>query len=287
VTAIVFGLLTAVLWATTLLGSARSARLIGIWSTLAWVMLIGLGITIPLLLATGEQVALSRDEVFLLVVAGVANSAGLLFVYTALRRGKVAVVGPIVSTEGAIGATLAFLAGDTVAAGAIVVLAVIAVGVVMAATERRPDPPAGGAPVPSAAVTALLALAGATLFGINIFATSRIAEALPVAWAVLPARLAGFLAVTIPLLLSRRIRITRAAVPFVLLVGAAEVAGTITFALGARDSAPITAVLASQFAAVAAISAYFFYGERLSRLQVAGVIVVAAGVAALSLMTVG
>jgi drug/metabolite transporter (DMT)-like permease len=286
VTAIVFGLLTALLWATTLLGSARSARLIGIWSTLAWVMLIGLGITIPLL-ATTEPVSFSGDEVLLLVVAGIANSAGLLFVYTALRRGKVAVVGPIVSTEGAIGATLAFLAGDTVAAGAIVVLAVIAIGVVMAATERRPDAPADGIPLPSAAVTALLALAGATLFGINIFATSRIAEALPIAWAVLPARLAGFLAVSIPLILSRRIRLTRAALPFVLLVGVAEVVGTITFALGARDSAPITAVLASQFAAIAAVSAFFLYGERLSRLQIAGVIVVAAGVATLSLLTAG
>jgi drug/metabolite transporter (DMT)-like permease len=286
VTAIVFGLLTALLWATTLLGSARSARLIGIWSTLAWVMLIGLGITIPLL-ATTEPVSFSGDEVLLLVVAGIANSAGLLFVYTALRRGKVAVVGPIVSTEGAIGATLAFLAGDTVAAGAIVVLAVIAIGVVMAATERRPDAPADGIPLPSAAVTALLALAGATLFGINIFATSRIAEVLPIAWAVLPARLAGFLAVSIPLILSRRIRLTRAALPFVLLVGVAEVVGTITFALGARDSAPITAVLASQFAAIAAVSAFFLYGERLSRLQIAGVIVVAAGVATLSLLTAG
>jgi drug/metabolite transporter (DMT)-like permease len=286
VTAIVFGLLTALLWATTLLGSARSARLIGIWSTLAWVMLIGLGITIPLL-ATTEPVSFSGDEVLLLVVAGIANSAGLLFVYTALRRGKVAVVGPIVSTEGAIGATLAFLAGDTVAAGAIVVLAVIAIGVVMAATERRPDAPADGIPLPSAAVTALLALAGATLFGINIFATSRIAEVFPIVWAVLPARLAGFLAVSIPLILSRRIRLTRAALPFVLLVGVAEVVGTITFALGARDSAPITAVLASQFAAIAAVSAFFLYGERLSRLQIAGVIVVAAGVATLSLLTAG
>jgi drug/metabolite transporter (DMT)-like permease len=135
-------------------------------------------------------------------------------------------------------------------------------------------------------LTALLALAGATLFGLNIFATSRIAE-LPVAWAVLPARLTGFLAVTIPLLATRRLRLTRAAVPFVVLVGVAEVAGTITLTLGARDNAPITSVLASQFAAIAAVAAFVLYGERLGRIQVVGVVVIAVGVAALSLLTTG
>jgi drug/metabolite transporter (DMT)-like permease len=289
VTAIVFGLATAVLWATTLLASSRSARLIGTYSTLAWVMLIGLGVTIPLLLLTNEQVAFTDGDVFFLVTAGIANSLGLVFVYTALRRGKVAVVGPIVSTEGAIGAVLAIVAGDPVTAGAFAVLAVIALGVVMAATESPPDAAAANAPVgpvPSAAFTALLAIGGAVLFGVNIFATGRIAD-LPVAWAVLPARLAGFLAVSIPLLVSRRIRLTRAALPFVVLVGVAEVAGTITLALGARDNAPVTSVLASQFAAIAAVSAFVLYGERLSRLQIAGVVVIAVGVAVLAALTAG
>jgi drug/metabolite transporter (DMT)-like permease len=290
VTAIVFGLATAVLWATTLLGSARSARLIGTYSTLAWVMLIGLGVTIPMLLLTDEQVSFSDADVFFLVTAGIANSLGLVFVYTALRRGKVSVVGPIVSTEGAIGAVLAIVAGDPVTAGAFAILAVIALGVVMAATESPPpEASTGGGPVnvaPSAAFTALLAIGGAVLFGVNIFATGRIAD-LPVAWAVLPARLAGFLAVTIPLLVSRRIRLTRSAVPFVVLVGIAEVAGTITLALGSRDNAPVTSVLASQFAAIAAVSAFVLYGERLNRLQITGVVVIAVGVAVLAALTAG
>lgn len=283
--AIVGGLATAILWATTLLGSQRSARVIGSWSTLAWVMLVGLVVAAPLVLLS-PPVTLGQREFLLLGVAGIANSGGLLLVYTALRRGKVGVVGPIVSTEGAIGAVLAIAAGDAVAGPVLAILALIAVGVVLAAIERAApaaDADAGAAPV-SATATALLALGGALLFGINLFATSRIAADLPIAWTLLPARVAGVVAVTIPLALGGRLRLTRPVVPFVVVVGLAEVAGTATFAFGSRDSAAIAAVLASQFAGIAAIVAWLLFHERLDRVQVAGVVVIALGVATLALV---
>lgn len=281
VIAILGGLATAVLWATTLLGSQKSSREIGAWSTLAWVMLVGLVVAVPLVLLTGQDVQLDGRDMLHLAVAGVANSAGLVLVYTALRRGKVGVVGPIVSTEGAIGATLAVLAGDAISGAAIGILALIAVGVAMASIERS-NRPADGEPEVSALVTAALALGGALLFGINLYVTSRLATDLPLAWAILPARLAGVLGVTIPLVVGRRLRLTRAAVPLVVLVGLAEVAGVVTFSLGARESAAIAAVIASQFAGIAAMAAFLLYGERLSRVQVGGVVVIAVGVGLLA-----
>jgi drug/metabolite transporter (DMT)-like permease len=283
VIAILGGLGTAVLWATTLLGSQRSARLIGAWSTLAWVMLVGLVFAVPFMLLTGTNVQLDSRDLFHLAVAGVANSAGLVCVYTALRRGKVGVVGPIVSTEGAIGATLAVVAGDPISGAAIGILALIAVGVVLASVERS-SPAVGSDPEVSALLTAGLALAGAILFGVNLYVTSRLATELPLAWAILPARVAGVVGVTIPLLVARQLRLNRAAVPFVVLVGLAEVGGVITFSLGARESAAITSVIASQFAGIAAIAAFLLYGERLTRVQVAGVVVIAVGVATLAFL---
>ena len=286
--AILGGIGTAALWATTLLGSARASRVIGAWSTLAWVMLVGLVIAVPFLVVGGGDVRLTERDLFHLAVAGVANTGGLLFVYTALRRGKVAVVGPIVSTEGAIAATLAVLAGDPISGPALAVLALIAVGVVMAATERSAptaDPardPRAFVAAPGALGTALLALAGALLFGVNLYVTSRLASDLPLAWAVLPARVAGVLGVTLPLVLTRRLRLTRAVLPFVILVGVAEVAGVVTFGIGARESAAVTAVIASQFAGIAAVAAFLLFGERLGRIQVAGVALIAFGVAALA-----
>jgi drug/metabolite transporter (DMT)-like permease len=50
----------------------------------------------------------------------------------------------------------------------------------------------------------------------------------------------------------------------------------------ARLRIAVAAVLSSQFAALAALAAYAFFGERLSRVQLIGVCVVIAGVALLS-----
>ena len=44
----------------------------------------------------------------------------------------------------------------------------------------------------------------------------------------------------------------------------------------------VAAVLSSQFAALAGIAAYGLFGERLSRIQLAGVVTVVVGVAVLS-----
>jgi drug/metabolite transporter (DMT)-like permease len=242
-----------------------------------------LAVSIPLVVVTSPPVEITGEQLAYLTAAGLGNAGGLLFVYTALRRGKVGVVGPIVSTEGAIGASLAILAGDAISGPTLAILALIAAGVVLAAFERRTDSPEDATQkTVSAPVTALLAIAAAVLFGINLYATSRVAADLPLAWTVLPARVAGVALVTIPLILMRRLHIIRPAVAVVIFVGIAEVIGTLTYAFGSRDSAPIAAVLASQFAGIAAIAAFFLFGERLNRVQVTGVVAIAVGVAILA-----
>jgi drug/metabolite transporter (DMT)-like permease len=71
-------------------------------------------------------------------------------------------------------------------------------------------------------------------------------------------------------------------VPFVVASGLAEVAGFVSYAVGARHGIAIAAVLASQFAALAAVGAAVFFKERLTRVGVAGVVVIAVGVAVVS-----
>ena len=79
-----------------------------------------------------------------------------------------------------------------------------------------------------------------------------------------------------------RLRLARAALPLVVGSGLAEVAGFVSYAVGARHGIAISAVLASQFAAIAALAAGILFGERLGWTGIAGVIVIAAGVAAVS-----
>jgi class 3 adenylate cyclase len=56
--------------------------------------------------------------------------------------------------------------------------------------------------------------------------------------------------------------------------------------IGARHGIAITAVLASQFAAIAAIAARFLFGERIGRVATIGVVVIAVGVATVSALRV-
>ena len=75
---------------------------------------------------------------------------------------------------------------------------------------------------------------------------------------------------------------TREALPYVVASGFLEVAGLVAYTIGARHGIAIAAILGSQFAAFAAVAAYFVFRERLARVQVAGVAVTAVGVAVLT-----
>jgi drug/metabolite transporter (DMT)-like permease len=122
----------------------------------------------------------------------------------------------------------------------------------------------------------------ACTFGISLYATGRAGATLPAAWVVLSARLIGTVVATLPLALTGRLKLTRRALPLVVVSGICEVVGFYSYTWGARHGIAVAAVLSSQFAAVAAVAAYFLFRERLSRLQLIGVCTVVAGVALLS-----
>jgi drug/metabolite transporter (DMT)-like permease len=278
VVAILGGLGAALAWTVTSLTAAQASRLIGPWSTLAWVMLTGLVIVAPFVLAEGKPAGLDGRALGWLAIAGAGNVAGLLLLYSGLRIGKVGVVAPISSSEGAVAAVIAVAAGEELGVATGVALAVIVVGIVLAARATAP----GEERQRNNPRAVVFALSAAFAFGSSLYATGRASIDLPVMWAVLPPRLLGVAFVTIPLAVARRLQITRAALPLVLASGAAEVAGFVSYAFGARHGIAITAVLASQFAGLSALAAGILFRERLGRVGIAGVIVIAAGVAAVT-----
>ena len=87
--AVLGGLGAAACWATATLCASRSTRLIGAWSVLGWVMLVGFVVTAPVIVAKGVPAALDAHELPWLVLSGAGNVGGLLFAYKALRVGKV------------------------------------------------------------------------------------------------------------------------------------------------------------------------------------------------------
>ena len=113
--AILSGLGASLAFASSTLCSSRSSRLIGAGPALAWVALVGLVITLPAA-TLADRPNLDAAAFTWLSLAGIGNAAGLLLTYLALCSGKVGVVAPIVSAEGAIGALIAIAAGQPLAA---------------------------------------------------------------------------------------------------------------------------------------------------------------------------
>jgi len=125
---------------------------------------------------------------------------------------------------------------------------------------------------------ALLATASAACFGIGLYSSGRLSTLLPVPWAIQAPRALGFILVALPLIATRRIRLSRAAAPYVIAVGLAEVIGYTFYNWGAQEAIAITAVLATLFAPLSSVAAFILFRERLATRQIAGIALVVIGV---------
>jgi uncharacterized membrane protein len=257
--------------------------MIGPISVLGWVMAVGwLAAIGPALIS--RPTSLGVPEIAGLVTTGLSHNIGLLLVYRALSIGRVSIVAPIASTEGAGAALLAVALGDSLAATTAVILAVTALGVVFAAAERSADPDAGPRLDPGHnRQAAIYAIAAAATFSVGLVLSGRLgAGGMPPAWVMLVSRTVGLTVIVLPLVATRRFRLTRRALPFVVIAGLLEVFGGGIYVVGASQNVAIAAVVSSQFAALAAIGGFFLFGERLQRLQVLGVVIIVLGVTALA-----
>jgi drug/metabolite transporter (DMT)-like permease len=253
--------------------------MIGALPTLGGVMLVGLVVALPISALTVGDTRPTADALPYLLIGGLGNVIGLGSQYIAVRTGKVGVVGALAASEGAIAALLSVLAGEVLAGTEAIGVAVVGLGVILAALGRDPDTVDPRSSVRAIAFGGLAGLA----FGASLYATGRIGADLAVGWAILPPRIIGVALITIPLAVGGRLRIGQAALPFVAIAGAGEVGGFLAVAWGARESIAITSALAAQFATVAALIAWLVLGERLGRVQWVGIGAVAIGVALLAL----
>jgi drug/metabolite transporter (DMT)-like permease len=286
---IVAGILTAVCFAISTLASARASRLAGSAPTVAGVMIVGAILIVPVALIASPLPAsapLPVESLVLAALAGAANVGGLLLAYAAYRIGAVGIISTIGSTEGAIAGVISVLAGQTLAPGSGPALAVVAFGVILAATSGGGELEEGVAITRAQSLRAAgLAGCAACLFGSGLFLTGHISTTLSATWIILPGRLVGVLFLAVPLLLLGRLHVPRIAIPFMLLTGFVEVVGFATFAAGARENIALTSVLTSTFAPVAAVAAFVLFRERLAPRQILGIVFVVTGIAVLGVLT--
>ena len=277
--AVIGGFGAALAWAFATLAAARASRELGPWSTTALVVFIGLIVTVPLLVVEAPSEPIAAEDYLWLTMAGLGYVIGTVFNYAALSGGKVPVTAPIVSTEGSIAAALAVLTGEAASPMLGAMLVLIAVGVFVVAMQ-----PGGGADALSGggARYVVFAVLAAGTYGLGLYAAGRASDGVPPSWVVAAGRIAGVALLTIPLVLTRRLRYRGSVLPFLIFAGLAEVAGMYLFAWGAAESIAVTSVLSTQFAVIAALMAHTL-GERISSRQWLGVAAVTVGVVVITL----
>ncbi len=276
--AILGGLVAAAMWGTAVVSSSHASRTVGAVSTISGVMIVGLVVAIPLAAAAGVPSELDATGIGWLALSGAGNVLGLLLEYRGLTIGKVGVVAAISSTEGALTAVIAIALGERVTVGIGALLAVIAIGVVLASLAPD-DPQMRDRRVGAAAA---YGFGAAVCFAVSLYATGRVGEVVSVPWVLLAARVIGVVAIALPAALLGRLRLDRSTAPLLVLSGLCELGGFAAFTFGSRHGIAVTAVLASQFAALAAIGAYLLFRERLARVQFVGVAAILVGVAVLA-----
>jgi len=215
-------------------------------------------------------------------VAGVGNAVGLAGFYRAAAIGPISVVAPIGATGAAVPVVVGLAAGEDVSTPALMGIVLAVAGAAMAAGGRA-EP---SAPVGDQGATVRYAVISALGFGVFLAAMAPAsASAGGVFWAVMVSRLFLLLAVVGgALLLRSALRVPVRELPKLSLPGLLLFAGTLSYSFATREGLlSVVSVLGSLFPVVTVALALLLLGERLSRIQQAGVAATVAGVVLISL----
>ncbi len=217
---------------------------------------------------------ISAERFALAALAGAASLGGLWAFYAAMAMGTVSVVAPIASLGVVVPVAVGLARGDSPAAIQLIGLAPAIAGVVILSYEEHPEH-AGVAR--RAVVLAILAGLG---FGI-FFTALDIASPDRPGWAILAVRVGGVAVVTIALLITRpRLAAVSGSVAVLLVIGFFDVLANALFAVASTKGVlPVVAVGGSMYPAFTIALAHGVLGERLARIQWAGVVLALLGVA--------
>jgi drug/metabolite transporter (DMT)-like permease len=225
----------------------------------------------------GTRASLDGHSFALGLAAGAGGGAGLAAFYRALALGTMSIVSPVVACGAVVPFAISLATGErpssVALAGAVAALA----GAVLASVEES------RAPARERAQAVLLACVAAGALGLFVYLLglgSREGSAL----STLVGARVGSLSCLLLLALVRgaTLSVGRRAVAPVAAVGLADVGANVLFAFASRHGLlALVSVLGSLYPVTTVLLAHLLLGERLTRIQLGGVGVALAGVAAL------
>jgi drug/metabolite transporter (DMT)-like permease len=230
------------------------------------------------LLASDLHSPPSSRSVLLGLVAGLLSTVGLAALYSALSIGPMGVVAPLVATSGIVPVAAGLLRGDRPAPVQLLGIALAIAGVVLAARHRDE---AGARIRPRAVGLAVLAALTLGSLVVALQAASRV-DAI---WPVLLVRLTAVVLMAVAVLVVRpSMHLERGQLRKLAAVGILDNGANLLFVLAAqRGLLSLVAVLASLYPVATVLLARVVLKERLSGVQMAGVITALTGVAMIAL----
>jgi drug/metabolite transporter (DMT)-like permease len=270
---------TAVTWGSISVLEAKVSRALGGQSALAWVFAVGLVVMLPIALIHGFPDASAGAWAWAMVSAG-CSLAGLALMFTGFQHARVGLVTATISVQGAFASVYAAIGGESLHPLSVVAIAVSAIGtfVLMSGDGGLQAPPRERLGI-------LLALGAACFTGLSLFAASRGGSGVGADWVLVCIRLSSVAMVLVPLAAARRLKSPRGVIRPMIIAGIGEVAAFATYIEASnRIGVAVPAVIASQFALIAATTGWLVLGERLGRRQLAGAGAILAGVTALTIL---
>jgi EamA-like transporter family. len=216
---------------------------------------------------------ISADKLAIAALAGAASLGGLWAFYAAMAMGTVSVVAPIASLGVVVPVAVGLARGDAPAAIQLVGVVPAIAGVVILSYEENAEHSG------VARRSILLAILAGLGFGI-FFTGLDLAAADRPGWAVLAVRVGGVATVAVALLISRpRLAAISGSVMVLLTIGFFDVLANGLFAVASTKGVlPVVAVGGSMYPAFTIALAHGVLGERLARIQWAGVVLALVGV---------
>ncbi len=217
---------------------------------------------------------ISADKLVIAALAGAASLGGLWAFYAAMAMGTVSVVAPIASLGVVVPVAVGLARGDAPAAIQLVGLVPAIAGVVILSYEENTEH--------SHVARRSIVLAIVAGLGFGIFFTGLdVAAADRPGWAVLAVRVGGVATVAVALLISRpRLAAVSGSIAVLLTIGFFDVLANGLFAVAStKGLLPVVAVGGSMYPAFTIALAHGVLGERLARIQWAGVVLALLGVA--------
>jgi drug/metabolite transporter (DMT)-like permease len=277
------GSLAALAWGVHDFIARYPSRAIGPVNTALGVTLAGLFALGLWLVLSGEPLAIVWPSLWLTAATGFCYAVATMSLYAALAIGPLSVVAPIAGSYPALAVLFALAAGERPSLVQWLAVAAVMAGVVAVAQRRGGH---DGDAEPAGRARTYVGLALVASLGFSLAFTSGQA-AVPVfgeAQSALLARVFGLLAVALCYLhTSVAWRVTRASVPLIGAMGLLDVVALITvISAAAFPDAALATVTSAAFGAVTVVLARVLLKERISPLQLLGLVLIFGGVVVLA-----